>query len=123
MCMVFSTAVKIERWVEFDQAAYLRRRAQWPSMVDGDEEMSRQPVPPWLVERLAQLNSCDSYVIVTIDPEFDEIDAQGPLNGLEAVFAAHELRRELDESDLGDIQIRIVRLHLTEPARPVIRSA
>jgi hypothetical protein len=90
-----------------------------PRWVDGDEGMSRQHMPPWLVERLAQLSSCDSYVILTIDRECGEIDAQGPLDGLDAVFAAHDSRRELDDSDLSDIQILIAPLHLTKPARSV----
>jgi hypothetical protein len=85
--------------------------------------MSRQHTPPWLVERLAQLISCDSYVILSIDPQCGEIDAQGPMDGLDAVFTAHELRRELDDSDLRDIQIIIAPLHLTEPARSITRSA
>jgi hypothetical protein len=70
------------------------------------------PVGPDWLDAVAALDECDGYVVLMIDPQTAEVDAHGPFGGPDAVVAADALRTSLDSEDLGDVVVRIVRLHL-----------
>jgi hypothetical protein len=71
----------------------------------------RPEAPDWL-DAVAALDECDGYVVLMIDPQTGEVDANGPFGGPDAVVAAEALRTSLDAEDLADVVVRIVRLHL-----------
>lgn len=74
-------------------------------------------VPPaeQLAGQFATLSECDGYVVLAVDPETGEADAHGPYDGLGATTRAQELRTEFDRSELGDVLVRVVRLHRPRP--------
>lgn len=65
----------------------------------------------------AQLDSCDGYVVLVVDPQTEEIDAHGPYEGLAATHRAAQLRAEFDDDGLGDVQVAVVRLHIPADSR------
>ena len=67
---------------------------------------------PDLIDAVAALDECDGYVVLMVDPQTAEVDAHGPFGGPDAAVAAESLRASLDAEDLGDVVVRIVRLHL-----------
>lgn len=69
-----------------------------------------------LANQFASLSDCDGYVVLAVDPETGEADAHGPYDGLGAIDRAQELRTEFDRSELGDVLVRVVRLHRPRPA-------
>jgi hypothetical protein len=71
--------------------------------------------PDW-IETLASLDECDGYVVLMVDPQTGEVDAHGPFGGPDAAVTAESLRASLDAEDLGDVAVRIVRLHLPSGA-------
>lgn len=66
--------------------------------------------PDW-VETMASLDDCDGYVVLMVDPQTAEVDAHGPYGGPDAAVAAEMLTSSLAEEGLGDVVVRIVRLH------------
>ena len=52
-----------------------------------------------------------SYVVLTADPQTGDLDAYGPLTGIDAVVEAGRRRDEFDAADLGDVLIGVVPLH------------
>jgi hypothetical protein len=64
-----------------------------------------------LAEQFASLHDCDGYVVLAVDPETGEADAHGPYDGLAATCQAQRLRHDFDHAELGDVLVRIVRLH------------
>ena len=64
-----------------------------------------------LLAAAAELDGCDAYIVLVIDPETAEVDAHGPFEGVEATLRADEFRRELDRDDLRDVLVRVSRLH------------
>ena len=64
-----------------------------------------------LLAAAVDLDGCDAYIVLVIDPETGEVDAHGPLEGVAATMRADELRRELDGDDLRDVLVRVSRLH------------
>lgn len=69
-----------------------------------------------LIERLAELDACDGYIVLVRDAQTGETDAHGPFDGLGAVSAADETRLRFDLDDVDDIQVTVARLH--HPATP-----
>jgi hypothetical protein len=53
----------------------------------------------------------ESYVVLTADPQTGDLDAYGPLTGVDAVVEAGRRRDEFDAADLGDVMIGVVPLH------------
>jgi hypothetical protein len=78
----------------------------------GQRDGGRPPVAPDWLDAVAALDECDGYVVLMIDPQTAEVDAHGPFGGPDAAVAAEALRTSLDAEDLGDVAVRIVRLHL-----------
>jgi len=66
---------------------------------------------PLLIDRLIELNACDGYVVLVVDPETGEADAHGPYDGLNATVVADRLRRDLDRDDLADVAVAVTRLY------------
>ena len=62
----------------------------------------------WLTA-LVELDDCDGYVVLAVDPQTGEVDAHGPYPGMGALRAAEELRETLDREELGDVVVRVVR--------------
>jgi hypothetical protein len=57
------------------------------------------------------LDRCDGYVVLAVDPQTGEVDAHGPYPGLDALQTADGLRRTLDREGLDDVVVRVVRWH------------
>jgi hypothetical protein len=70
---------------------------------------------PLLIDRLIELNACDGYVVLVVDPETGEADAHGPYDGLNATVVADRLRTDLDRDDLADVAVAVTRLHRPRP--------
>lgn len=68
------------------------------------------------IDTVAGLDDCDGYVVLMIDPQTAEVDANGPFGGPDATVAAESLRSSLDSEGLDDVMVRIVRLHLPSRA-------
>jgi len=67
--------------------------------------------PEQLLDRIAELDACDSYVVVVTDPQTRESDAHGPYPGLSALSVADGLRRDLNSGGLADVEVSVTRLH------------
>ncbi|MEJ2887814.1 hypothetical protein [Actinomycetospora aeridis] len=63
------------------------------------------------VEAQTELDRCDGYVVLAVDPQTGEVDAHGPFPGLDATEIADEMREDLDREGLDDVVIRVVRWH------------
>jgi hypothetical protein len=64
----------------------------------------------WLTA-VAELDDCDGYVVLAVDPQTGEVDAHGPFVGMAALQAAEEMRETLDREELDDVVVRVVRWH------------
>lgn len=78
----------------------------------GDRFACHPVVEPDWIDAVAALDECDGYVVLMVDPQTAEVDAHGPFGGPDAAVAAETLRSSLDSEGLGDVVVRIVRLHL-----------
>lgn len=87
-----------------DQAA---AGADWVDRADGVD---------W-VDAEVELDECDGYLVLAVDPQTGEVDAHGPYAGLGAVHAAEDMRAAFACDDLDDVLVRIVRWHLPDVAR------
>ena len=58
-----------------------------------------------------QLDACDAYVVLVSDPATGAIDSYGPFDGTSALLDAAQRRRGLDEGDLSDVVVTVVRHH------------
>ncbi|PVZ04278.1 hypothetical protein [Actinomycetospora cinnamomea] len=63
------------------------------------------------VAALAELDDCDGYVVLAVDPQTGEVDAHGPYPGMGALRAAEDMRETLDREELEDVVVRVVRWH------------
>jgi hypothetical protein len=68
----------------------------------------------WLAAQV-ELDECDGYVVLCVDPQTGEVDAHGPFPGLEALETAQSLRDTLDREGLDDVVVRVVRWHQDRP--------
>lgn len=64
------------------------------------------------IEAVAALDDCDGYIVLMVDPQTAEVDAHGPYGGPDATVAADSLKASLVSEGLGDVVVRIVRLHV-----------
>jgi hypothetical protein len=71
---------------------------------------SRVPQVDWLTAQ-AELDECDGYIVLAVDPQTGEVDAHGPYPGFDALEVAESLRRTLDHEELDDVVVRVVRWH------------
>ncbi|MDL5155849.1 hypothetical protein [Actinomycetospora termitidis] len=62
-----------------------------------------------------RLDSCDAYVVLVADPATGALDSYGPFDGPTALFDAERRRQELDQGDLDDVGVTVVRHHLPHP--------
>ena len=76
-----------------------------------------------LLAAARDLDGCDAYAVVVVDPQTGEIDVHGPLAGPDAVLDADRRRQDHDAADLTDVRIEVVRLHLPRAATPGRHSA
>jgi hypothetical protein len=65
------------------------------------------------VAAVCELDDCDGYVVLAVDPQTGEVDAHGPFLGMAALEAAEAMRATLDREELDDVVVRIVRWHGT----------
>ena len=63
------------------------------------------------VAAVSELDDCDGYVVLAVDPQTGEVDAHGPFVGMAALEAAEAMRATLDREELDDVVVRIVRWH------------
>ena len=88
--------------------------AAGPSRADSDPAdtapIGEAPEVDWLTAQ-AELDECDGYVVLAVDPQTGEVDAHGPFRGLDALEAAESMRATLDREDLTDVVVRVVRWH------------
>jgi hypothetical protein len=84
-----------------------------PTAAGGDdtlEQIEQLAQIDW-VEAQAELDRCDGYVVLAVDPQTGEVDAHGPFPGLDAVEIADDMRVTLDREGLDDVVVRVVRWH------------
>lgn len=68
--------------------------------------------PEQLLDRIAaELDVCDSYVVLVADPQTQESDAHGPYSGPVALCVADGFRRDLNSDGLADVEVSVTRLH------------
>ena len=65
-----------------------------------------------------RLDSCDAYVVLVSDPATGAIDSYGPFDGTTALLDAARRRRGLDDGDLTDVAVTVVRHHLPDSDDP-----
>jgi len=63
------------------------------------------------VEAQTELDRCDGYVVLAVDPQTGEVDAHGPFAGIDAIEIADDMRETLDREGLDDVAVRVVRWH------------
>ncbi len=69
-----------------------------------------------------RLDACDAYVVLVSDPATGAIDSYGPFDGTSALFDAARRRRGLDEGDLTDVAVTVVRHHRPDAAPEALAS-
>lgn len=74
-----------------------------------DARVSRLSAP--MIDRLIELDVCDRYIVLVVDPQTFEADTHARFDGVDATDTADRLRRDFDEDGLGDVQIAVCRLH------------
>ncbi|MEJ2869067.1 hypothetical protein WCD74_14935 [Actinomycetospora sp. OC33-EN08] len=62
-----------------------------------------------------RLDSCDAYVVLVADPATGALDSYGPFDGPTALIDAERRRQDLDQGDLDDVGVTVVRHHLPAP--------
>jgi hypothetical protein len=67
--------------------------------------------PEQLLDRIAELDACDSYIVLVADPQTQESDAHGPYSGPAALCVADGFRRDLNSDGLCDVEVSVTRLH------------
>ena len=70
----------------------------------------------WLTAQM-EVDECDGYVVLAVDPQTGEVDAHGPFRGMDALEAAQSMRETLDREELADVVVRVVRWHQDRPGR------
>jgi hypothetical protein len=71
----------------------------------------------WLTAQM-EVDECDGYVVLAVDPQTGEVDAHGPFGGMDALETAQWMRETLDREELADVVVRVVRWHEDRPGRP-----
>jgi len=87
------------------------------------EDPEFEPLPSWLVDRVAGLDVCDGYIVLIVDPQTFETDAHGPFDGLRVLEIADRFRRDFDRAGLTDVVVRVARLHGPGRTKDVGRAA
>ncbi len=64
-----------------------------------------------LIDRLAELDACDGYIVLVRDAQTGEADALGPFDGLDALCTADRARSRFDLDEVDDIEVTVTRLH------------
>lgn len=67
-----------------------------------------------------RLDSCDAYIVLVADPDTGALDSYGPFDGTTALLDAAQRRQGLDEGDLGDVTVTVVRHHLGAEDRDTV---
>ena len=93
----------------------MRRQTDMSGMRD-DRSARAIHSPEQFLDRVAELDACDSYVVVVADPQSRESDAHGPYSGPVAVCVADGFRRDFNEGGLADVEVTVTRLHPPPPA-------
>jgi hypothetical protein len=75
-------------------------------MLDHPQHLADQ-----LIDRLAELDACDGYIVLVRDAQTGETDALGPFDGLDALCAADRTRFRFDLDEVDDIEVTVTRLH------------
>ena len=78
--------------------------------MDQAEQIEQLAQIDW-VEAQTELDRCDGYVVLAVDPQTGEVDAHGPFPGFDAVEIADDMRVTLDREGLDDVVVRVVRWH------------
>lgn len=63
------------------------------------------------LERIRELDRCDGYLVVVVDPQTQETDAYGPYDGITAIRCADRFRGDFDRAELPDVRITVTRFH------------
>jgi len=69
------------------------------------------PLTASMIDKLVELDACDGYIVLVLDPQTHEADAHGPYDGIDATEAADQLRHDFDTAGLADVEITVTRLH------------
>jgi len=67
--------------------------------------------PEQLLDRIAELDACDSYIVLVSDPQTRESDAHGPYSGPVALCVADGFRNDFDSGGLADVEVSVTHLH------------
>ncbi|MEJ2862526.1 hypothetical protein [Actinomycetospora flava] len=83
-----------------------------PTALPGDMGLTAEEAEriDW-VEAQTELDRCDGYVVLAVDPQTGEVDAHGPFPGMDAIEIADDMRETLDREGLDDVAVRVVRWH------------
>lgn len=60
---------------------------------------------------IPDLDGCDAYAVLVVDPRTGEVDVHGPLPGPRALVEADRHRRDHDAAGLDDVLVGVVRMH------------
>jgi hypothetical protein len=63
------------------------------------------------LRRIRELDNCDGYLVIVVDPHTGEVDAYGPYDGMTATDCAERFRGDFDSADLADVQIMVTRFY------------
>jgi hypothetical protein len=63
------------------------------------------------LRRIHELDQCDGYLVIVVDPRTGEADAYGPYDGLTATSRADRFRGDFDQADLADVLVTVTRFH------------
>lgn len=74
---------------------------------DGHGRTGRETILP----TAETLETCDGWLVLVADPATGDLDTYGPYPHPEAARDAERRRRELDDEDLGDVVVTLVRWH------------
>ena len=70
-----------------------------------------------LVARVEAGATAEYYIVLTVDAQTGHYGSYGPFAPIEAASVAGRLRSDLDQSDLEDVQVRLVPCMLSLPGK------
>jgi len=70
-----------------------------------------------LIARVEAGATSEYYIVLTVDAQTGYYGSYGPFAPIEAASVAGRLRSDLDQSDLADVQVRLVPCMLPLPGK------
>jgi len=62
----------------------------------------------------SHLNDCDGYAVLVVDSTCGEIDAYGPMAGMDALTEADRFSRDITREAMDGVMVAVIRMHSSD---------